>query len=90
MESGRLDTIQSLVNALQDLQVDVDDAERYAQQARTAAKGLWRFAESCEAMVVIPTEEIIAEVTAGYLSELLMVGAVRVNSRAWRKWVGGR
>jgi len=82
----QLDAIVAAVAALQEVTVDVDEAENVAKQARQAAKGLWRFAESCEAMVHVPTNDIVQEAALVGVGELIRANVLRVSSKEWRRW----
>lgn len=86
----RLDEISAAVAELQDLTVEIDEAEDVAKQARNAAKGLWRFAESCEAMVHVPTNLVAAEAEQVGVGELIRNNVLRVSPKEWRRWKEGR
>lgn len=85
-----LDSIRAAVADLQTRQVLVDDAEDAAKKAREAAKGLWRFAESCEAMVHVPTNDVVREAKEVGVGELIRAKVLRVSSKEWRRWKEGR
>ena len=85
-----LDKIRAQVADLETQQVLVDDAENAAKKAREAAKGLWRFAESCEAMVHVPTNDVIAEARLVGVGELIRANVLQVSSKEWRRWKEGR
>ena len=86
----QLDEIVAGVAALQDLIVEPDEAEDTAKQARNAAKGLWRFAESCEVMVHVPTNLVVAEAREVGVGELIRANVLRVVPKEWRRWKEGR
>ena len=86
----QLDEIVAAVDALQSTTVNVDEAEDTAKQARIASKGLWEFAMSCEAMVHVPTNDVIAAIETVGLRELRQAGAIRVVPKEWIRWIEGR
>ena len=85
-----LDKIRAQVAELETRQVLIDDAEDAAKKAREAAKGLWRFAESCDAMVAVPTNDVVAEARQVGVGELIRANVLRVSSKEWRRWKEGR
>ena len=86
----QLDEILAAVVQLQEVTIEQDDAENVAKQARNAAKGLWRFAESCEAMVHVPTNDVAREAEQVGVGELIRANVLRVNPKEWRRWKEGR
>ena len=85
-----LDEIVAAVAQLQEVTIEIDEAEGTAKQARTAAKGLWRFAESCEAMVHVPTNLVAKEAEQVGVAELIRANVLRVVPKEWRRWKEGR
>ena len=86
----QLDEIVAGVAALQEVTIEPDEAENIAKQARNAAKGLWRFAESCEVMVHVPTNLVVAEANEVGVGELIRANVLRVVPKEWRRWKEGR
>ena len=86
----QLDEILAAVVQLQEVTIEQDDAEDVAKQARNAAKGLWRFAESCEAMVHVPTNLVAREAEQVGVAELIRANVLRVVPKEWRRWKEGR
>ena len=86
----QLDAIVAAVDALKSTTVNIDEAEDVAKQARIASRGLWEFAMSCEAMVHVPTNDVIAALEVVGLRELREAGAVRIVPKEWIRWKQGR
>ena len=83
--SERLDRISALVEELQTEQVPVETSEALAAQARIAAKGLWRFAESCEAMTLVDVDTVKMLLDEFGFWGLVDRGAVRLVHKQLRR-----
>jgi hypothetical protein len=83
-----LDEIQAAVAKLSEQPVSIDDAEQVGQQAKQAAKALYRFMDTCFAMCLVDEEELDLAIRDVGAMRLIDEGVLRVVGPKWIRWKG--